>query len=474
MQGYELVDKIAPFQDPYSDVSLFLSKKIKEQAHLLERSKKWSFQLQQRLLEKISPEFGKKFPKCHLGAAALKKTWEKVSHLSKILKERNEAFSENGSLSLPFLIRENLKRMLNQGSTPSHPFLLAQQLALKIGESLATYEGVKLNIEYLTDLIWTSFNHLVPSNLKKNLKIKDRLIIKWMLDTMTEYPGLSQRELSQTLHDKFKMFRSSKEDLISSVYQAYQQWACSLLPYTTLFQTLSSEKIYELRTWIEQRVQDPTQDIEEQIQAIKTAALSCKMGVSLHDLEILSWSSLKNIPAPVFTPFYQELLQEAKNHLLQHPYQHWRRSIKHAAYFMQKAREITLSGSSLEWQYRIELWSSQGELALRFIELPDTPLLHLVRQMHTKKRLLSDTALTVQLREQYLYRYPSPLLEPSFIHLRADLIRKYEWYRVGSHQASLKRWMQLHEGVPSDILKIKAQKEFPFLPINQTDRDSSQ
>jgi len=60
MYGSELIDPIT--QDPYSEVSLFLARKIKQ----LDRSKGWSIYLQEELLEKITPEFTKKFPEYRL------------------------------------------------------------------------------------------------------------------------------------------------------------------------------------------------------------------------------------------------------------------------------------------------------------------------------------------------------------------------------------------------------------------------
>src|SRR5947209_1676897 len=155
MYGKELIDPT--LQDPYSDVSLFLSKKIKEQASSIDHSKEWSHYLQEKLLEKITPEFGKKFPNYRLGAAAVKRTWEKVFHFNQLFQTQTDALTADGKLNLHFLIRENLKTVSYQSSI--HPFLLAQQLALKIGESLASYEGLRPHLEQLTELIWTALCH---------------------------------------------------------------------------------------------------------------------------------------------------------------------------------------------------------------------------------------------------------------------------------------------------------------------------
>src|SRR5690349_12361372 len=59
--GY--LDESHEFHDPFSDLNLFLSQKIKEVMSSLGEGKKWSSKIQQLLIEKITPEFQKKFPK---------------------------------------------------------------------------------------------------------------------------------------------------------------------------------------------------------------------------------------------------------------------------------------------------------------------------------------------------------------------------------------------------------------------------
>jgi hypothetical protein len=247
-------------------------------------------------------------------------------------------------------------------------------------------------------------------------------------------------------------------------------WATTLLSHTTFFQTQSSETIRALKAWINELIHDSSKDYELQIQDIKTAALSLKYNISLYDLEILSWSSLKEMQPPMVpSPFYDELLQEAKSHLIHHPQQHWKTAITQAALFITKAREVTSLENTSEWNHRIELWSSQGELILRSLELPETPLLHLACTMHLKNRSLADPSITTTLREQYLYRYQSPLIEPSRVHELADLIRKYGWYHLASssHDSTMDRWIILQEKSLLDELQEKAQREFPLLPFPQ-------
>lgn len=450
-------EPLTPFQDPYSDVSLFLSKKIKL---LGSTGTEWSHQLQDELLKKITPEFVKKFPDHRLGPSTLKKTWEKVAHLSKLLHQQNEALTSGGKLNLHFLIRENLKTAA--GGT-FHPFLLAQQLALKIGDALATYEGTKPEIEHLTEIIWTALHHIVApihlptSRTKKNLDVKDRLLTKWIVDILTLQPAISYHELSKTLHEKLHFFQTLTHDLATFANELCMQWSTILLPHTHLLQTQSSTTIHHLKKWVQSKL-DKCSLLE-----IKTEALTSQQNVSLNDLEILVWSVHRELSFPLApTPIFEELEQEAKFHLIHHPQEHWKSAINHAVGYLQKAHAISKLGTKGEWSKRIENLSLQGELLLRGLELAKTPLLHYVYVMHAKNRSLADPTLTPQLREQYLYRYRSPLIEPALIHKVADLSRKYGWYHFAStpQDVSIQRWAEFHTDMKTDPLS-----QFPILPF---------
>ena len=71
------IDETEDFYDPFSELSLFLSTKIKKEIQGSGSIKQWSGKIQTDLLAKILPEFKQKFPKYRLGASALKKVWEK-------------------------------------------------------------------------------------------------------------------------------------------------------------------------------------------------------------------------------------------------------------------------------------------------------------------------------------------------------------------------------------------------------------
>ncbi len=442
------MDSIASFQDPYSDVSLFLTRKIKQLSEINSATKEWSQGLQKRLVERITPEFEKKFPTHHLGSAVIKRAWEKASRFSLLMHAKKEAIAANGKLNLYFLIRQNLKTVLTQKKSGSfHPYLLAQELAVKVGDSLASFDGERPKLHYLSELIWSMLFH-IHGGTKRVLSPQDRLITKWVIDCLMIQPDLSHNDLNQALHKKLKLFQGNRENLHSEILKLSVDWAQQLLPTTAFYQNHTSEKIQELRGWISKQINGSI-PVEEQIQDIKTAALKSKMDISLYDLEILSWSTA---PPPVSGPLYEELVHEARFHLCHHPYEHWKTAITQAARFMRKASEITVFGSRSFWKERIELWSLQGELSLKSVELPDAPIFHLAKQAGS----------TIKLREEYLCKYPSALLGPSFVHQIAEMARKYASYHVDEN--SFNTWARLHGDLTPEELEAKAQETFPLIP----------
>lgn len=472
MYGRELVDPISPLQDPHSDLSLFLSKKIREQAAELNPSKEWSHYLQEKLIQTITPDFEKKFPKSRLGAAAVKRVWEKMNHLNELFQNQNEALKPDGKLNVHFLIRENLKTVLKQKrGISSHPFLVAQQLAVKVGEALASYEGVRPELGHLTDLIWSSLSHLLPAEklplFKTKLDTKDRLILKWMLDILTTQPGIEYSELQTFLHSKLAQFRKFKGTFAQDVMQLTFDWASKLFPFTTYYQNNSSAAIQNLCKWVKERLDKKT------LLEIRAEALQLHYSISLSDLEIIAYQLYSERSENVNleeakvqgTPstLYRELVTEAQTRLVNHPLEDWKTTIQQAAHYLKQCVEISKLSSEGEWKQRIEKWATQNELILCFLDLPESPLLHFARMHLQKNASFQDPSMTVQLRERFLYRYSSPLLEPSIVHRAADITRKYVWYSISSQNSNFQRWIQSQNGTDES----KASKLFPLLPFSR-------
>ncbi len=201
--GY--LDESHEFHDPFSDLNLFLARKIKEEMGSFGEGKKWSSKIQQLLIEKITPEFQKKFPKYRLGVSALKKTWEKILHYSQQLQDEKEAMTQDGKLNISFFIKENLKQYSSQ-KRPSdlHPYHWANKLALKISECIATLEGVRPKTLELTKLTWAVQRHLIKEEVRSPYDEHDKadkLIVKMMLEIIAKEPKISQVELEHAIKE---------------------------------------------------------------------------------------------------------------------------------------------------------------------------------------------------------------------------------------------------------------------------------
>jgi hypothetical protein len=340
----------------------------------------------------------------------------------------------------------------------SHPFLVAQQLAVKVGEALASYEGVKPELGHLADLIWSSLSHLLPAEKlslsKTKLDTKDRLILKWMVDILTTQPGIGYSELHGFLQNKLSQFQKFRGSFVQDVQQLTLEWASKLLPFTAFYQNSSSTTIYNLRNWVKDQMNRNT------VLEMKSEALRLSYSISLGDLEIVA-SQLKSPSVP--SALYSELVTQAQIRLVNYPLEAWKTTIDHAAHFLEQCVEISKLSSESAWNRRIEKWATQNELILRFLDLPESPLLHFARMHLQKNGSFQDPSMTVQLRERFLYQYSSPLLEPSIVHQAADIIRKYVWYSISSQNSNLQRWMQLQHGTDEN----KALKLFPLLPFSR-------
>ncbi len=204
------IDESPDLHDPYSELNLFLTRKIKEEFKTVGPAKKWSIYVQEKLIEKITPEFKKKFPHYRLGVSALKKVWEKFSYFSQAFETQKEALTQEGKLNLGYLIRENLKQFIGiKKSFSLHPYMLAQQLALKISECLAAYDGIRPMLQHITKTIWAVKRHLIPpdqvpatANPYDEFDTWDKLVIKFMLEVSGNNPRLSQEELQTQVREK--------------------------------------------------------------------------------------------------------------------------------------------------------------------------------------------------------------------------------------------------------------------------------
>jgi hypothetical protein len=209
------VDESPEFYDPYSDLNLFLSQKVKQEMRHCGSSKKWTAKIQEELLERITPDFEAKFPHYRLNISNLKRTWEKVAYYS----QQKGALTPKGKLNIPFLIKEGLKKDLaTQKPKGVHPFYSAHQLATKVGEGIATIDGVRPELNQLAKLIWAIQRHLLkeeggngPYDEHDPL---DQQIVKVMLEVLAGDSQIHHGQLQQKVKERLHGLNEESEKKI--------------------------------------------------------------------------------------------------------------------------------------------------------------------------------------------------------------------------------------------------------------------
>jgi hypothetical protein len=222
------VDEAPDFHDPFSDLSLFLSQKIKQEMEEHGSAKKWSLKIQDELIKKITPDFQKKFPHYRLGIAALRKIWEKISYYSQQIQGEKEATLSDGKLNTHFFIKENLKEYIHLNNPYQlQPYHWAHQLAMKVSECIATIDGTRPKLDELTQVIWSVQRHLLANISPTKMKCPydefdkiDHLIVKTILEISANEPHLSQPQLQQKVKESIESLRElpafSSSDKITS------------------------------------------------------------------------------------------------------------------------------------------------------------------------------------------------------------------------------------------------------------------
>jgi hypothetical protein len=203
------IDESDDYHDPFSDLSLFLSKKIKQEIDKHGSTKHWSSKIENHLIAGILPEFKVKFPKYRLGVNAVKKVWEKVSYYYDKIQGHSEAIKEDGKLNIEFMIKENLKGYPFVAASSLPPYHTAHQIAVKMSECIAALDGDKPKLEDLTKTIWAVQKHLVgqlssqdSKNAYEDYDGLDKFIVKVVLEKIALHPFISQKDLQeQVLND---------------------------------------------------------------------------------------------------------------------------------------------------------------------------------------------------------------------------------------------------------------------------------
>lgn len=226
-------------QDPFSDLSLFISGKMKQEIKKLPNSKQLSASLSQRLVGEIISDLKKQFPKYNLGNTYLKSAWSKVQHYLELVAHQKHLFDQEGKLCIPSLISENLKQRALQKTLPSQEEQMneAQKIALSISECVATVDQVKPDISFITKITWMMQSHLIPKNqwMKKSpfqIDIIDRFITKWMLEEGALTSGKDHKDVIEGT----SLYLSAYEKIKSLTPTVLREHLCSLYSQSLVLQ----------------------------------------------------------------------------------------------------------------------------------------------------------------------------------------------------------------------------------------------
>jgi hypothetical protein len=255
------IDETEEFHDPFSDLSLFLAKKIKQEISKGSSPKKWSRNIQTDLLKTILPDFQLKFPKYRLGHTALKKTWDKVLYYIQFIQKQKESVTSEGKLNVNFLIRQNLKNLLqNSLLSDLHPYTTAHNLAVKISECVATIDGERANLETLTKTIWAIQKHLIPKSETPSPFDRydqiDKLIVRFQLEEISKNPTATPHELFSATCKKIETLKQlekirNNDDLLASISFVLSE---NIYPHLKLHKTLSTKEFSELSNFIKNQI----------------------------------------------------------------------------------------------------------------------------------------------------------------------------------------------------------------------------
>lgn len=425
------IDESPEFHDPYSELNLFLSQKVKREMRHCSNSKTWSPQLQQQLLQKIAPEFEKRFPKYRLGSAAIKKTWEKVQFFSAQIQQQKDALTQDGRLNISFFIKENLKTAVKLPNTCHvHPCHYAHQLAVKMSECIAVVDGIRPKLDQLTRTIWSLQRHLItklaPEHFKspydENEKV-DKLIVKSLIEITAKHPEISQAELSFHVHKRLIQLRH----------------------VTTNYTSVQMKKM--LAALYADQCHFTNQRMERTLERIPYPTAKCLKG-ELADL------------------------------ILDNPYLSSEQITEEAFSFFQKASLVLTETEEDEIERKIQNWSIQSDLLLRWIRLNHGSALYKeITEIVKTKNNLREISQAVQ--KKFLEKYPKTIGFAKELEHRTWIYLKYVWYAQKFSDATPtydrfilwhKEMLQTHNLSPNELVNAIeriCKKMLPLIPFNR-------
>lgn len=427
------IDESPEFHDPYSELNLFLSQKIKREMRHCSNSKKWSVQLQDELLHKITPEFQERFPRYRLGVSALKKTWEKVQYFSTQIQGQKEALTQDGKLNLTFFIKENLKTTPKlQNTCHLHPCHYAHQLAVKMSECVAVVDGIRPKLDQLTRTIWSLQRHLFTQLSSEHFKSpydenekSDKLIVKSILEITAKHPEISQAELAFHVQKRLVQLRS-----ITLTYPAFQ-----------------------IKKMLSALFADQSSSTSQRMEKV-----------------------LEKIPYPIAKCLKSELAQT----LIDSPHLSSDEVIEEVFIFFQKASNALKDLEEEEIERKIQNWTIQGDMLQRWIRLNhESALYKEVEKVWKGQKVQNLQAIVSIVHQGYIEKYPHLISCAKEVETRTWIFLKYLWYTqgFGEETATYDRFIQWHKQVllplnlsPNQLIeKIEnlCKKMLPLMPFNR-------
>ncbi len=428
----DAIDETPEFHDPYSELSLFLSQRIKQEMRHCSSSKKWSHKLQDELIDKIRPDFEKRFPRYRLGVNALKKTWEKVHFYSSQIQDHKEALTQDGKLNIPFLIKENLKTLSRvKQACQIHPYHYAHQLAVKMGECIAIVDGTRPKLDQLTRTIWSVHKHLIPKLPVGQHKSPyddydriDKLIVKLILEITAEKPWISQCAL------------------------AYQV-RLSLRAHENLLEKVSEEEMHAVIAKLAERHR-PLFPLVDRVE--KPVPL----------LEQLPYSAVQIIEREIAQAHIEDPQLNSEQLALL------------VCDFFQKVRQISFKDEQEELERKINVWTMQSDMLCRWIRMNQESALYTFVSEHFNPSSLEESA--AQITEAFRQRYPQLTPHVALLGQRVWALIKHLWYvrypdpDATSFERFLKWHIKLLMNRHSDELIAQlsqiCQKMLPLVPFD--------
>jgi|GEM_PF-3310244 len=494
------VDETDEFHDPFSDLNLFLAKKIKQAIIENGSPSAWSTKIQNDLLKSIMPEFKNKFPNYRLGLYALKKTFEKTRFYYDKLSDQIDALLPDGRVNTPLLIRENLKTALKQIDKGGElfPESDAHKLALRISECIATLEGEHPPIAELTSDLYASLKYLQPQQSPSHTLSPfepytplDKLVVKTVVEVgeMATQKALMERTTEVLTHLK-EIPSPSKSDrchviistlLAKALKGAWQidlpsQEIESLEAYvkvqrgkgeksldivnrlSTLFALSHKSRIRtidELNMKLMRKV-DERQTLDDLIfiQSLKHLQTLTKLEAEIIFWAVVGPTALKKTPRAWVEIIESEVIAL----LLRSKRWDFKAMVNQVTQFLKQAKETLLSEEK-DLKRKIARWTAQGELIFSHLTFdPKTPLLALLmhNQSPPAKRAVAQFIAL------------NPLFAPfeQTLQRQAKIYKMYLWYTVNSKpfESPFDRFIKRHHKQDLESLCRERLPLMPFCP----------